>query len=433
MENNDFWSPNNQKEHFPCVMEWWASIGFFKTIEDNKKWSFKGVLNQWCEKVDGIGSLLNFVIFDEQTGNYHEYFLKRKGVKLVSSKEDFKIKYDDSYIKGLYPDYEIYFNDKKNNIKLKIKNKALSKPYNVAQGITNGLLPMGTGILRYGFIPKNQLSGTMEINNKIYTIIGEGYYEHIWGDFWYDNPFANILELRKTLSIYIKFFFWWLQNHKLKLPNSLIFSTENNPFGYDWAWAIFENGWSLFYGNLMFFIMKGPAAGSLILTKDGKTYKEYGNIDFKYNKVKRSKNFDFVYPTEIEMNVIDKNEKLHLIFQMTSDSREYVADFEKSKNWLGFVICEAPGIVNGYYDDGEEKIPLSGICKIEPQRQVSKFGHNSLKIDFIKPPSGVGISFNLESHYLKRKIRKEIILSPFPKLKININKIKSNFEKKGKN
>ncbi|MFW6149174.1 MAG: hypothetical protein ACOC6D_04890 [Atribacterota bacterium] len=421
--NNNLWTPENEREHFPCVMEWWAAISFFKTLEDNKKWSVKGVLNQWCEKSEGTGSLFNFTLFDEATGKHFVYFLKNTEKKLEAAKEGFEVKYNDCYIRGLYPNYEIFFNDKKNNVKLNIKYKAISKPYWVAQEITGGRLPMGTGFLRYGFIPKNELSGTMDINNKIYKIEGKGYFEHVWGDFWYDNPFANLLQLRKTLSIYSKLFFWWIQNHKIKIPDSLIFSTENNPFGYDWAWALLDNGWTLFYGNMLLFMMNGPAAGSLILSKDGKTYTEFGNVNFRYNKVQYSENFDFLYPTELEVTARYKNEKLYLIFKMTTDCREYFAEFTKAKHWLGFIICEAPGKVEGYYFNGREKIPLTGICKIEPQRQLSVIGHNSLKIDFIKPPKGIGVSFELDSHYLKRKINKEIQLVPHPKIKLDLEKI----------
>jgi hypothetical protein len=211
----------------------------------------------------------------------------------------------------------------------------------------------------------------------------------------------------------------------VQIPRSIKFSTENNPFGYDWVWALLDNGWMIFYGNMMFWIAEGPIAGTLIFSKDGKTYTEFCNVHFKYNKMQYSEKYDFYYPTELEATAIKGKEKLHLRFRMTNESREYVSRFYSGKYWLGFVICEEPGIVDGYYFDGEKEIKLSGICKIEPQRQASIIGHNSLKIDFVKPPEGVGISFDLNSHYFKKKIFTKIQLAPNPKIKINFQRIDS--------
>jgi hypothetical protein len=118
---------------------------------------------------------------------------------------------------------------------------------------------------------------------------------------------------------------------------------------------------------------------------------------------------------------------------MTADSREYVSRFSDGKYWLGFVICEAPGIVEGYYFDGEKKIHLTGVCRMEPQRQVSILGHNSLKIECISPPEGIGVSLDLESHILKKKISTKIKLAPHLKLKFNLRRIDSSKINKIKN
>ena len=250
-----------------------------------------------------------------------------------------------------------------------------------------------------------------------------GYLEHVWGDLFYDNPFFNLIGFKKTIPLYLKLFRWWKENNKLKIPDSIVLSTENNPFGYDWAWAVFENGWSIFYGNILFWIMKGPAFGTLILTKDGQNYKEFVNLSFKYNKMQKSKNFDFVFPTEFEVFARDKEEELKILFKMKSDPIEFISTFPKSKYYLGLVICEAPGIVEGYYSDGKNKINIMGLAKIEPQRQVSILGHNILKIDIVKPPKGIGVSFDLNSNLLKKEIFAGIQLFPRPKINFKTKKI----------
>lgn len=169
--------------------------------------------------------------------------------------------------------------------------------------------------------------------------------------------------------------------------------------------------------------MKGPSAGILILSKDGETYEEFCNIDFKYSKTRYSKNFDFFFPSELELTAKKGKEKLYLHFTMTTECMELVSNFSRGKYWIGYVICEAPGKVDGFYFDGEKKVELSGTCKIEPQRQISKFGHNSLQFDFLLPPDGVGISVDLDSHLLRKKISAKIQLVPRPRVNFSFNRI----------
>ena len=108
---------------------------------------------------------------------------------------------------------------------------------------------------------------------------------------------------------------------------------------------------------------------------------------------------------------------------MTNEAREYVSRYSGVKYWLDVVVCEAPGIVQGYYFDGEKKIKLGGFCNIEPQRQITILGHNSLKLDFLLPPEGVVCSLDINSHFLRKKIFSEIQLAPRPKIKLGFSRI----------
>jgi len=418
------WTKEDEKEHFPSVMEWWCAITFFKTIEDNKKWSFKGSFAEWVEKTKK-GSVFNTTFFNQTDNKNFLYHSRNDKEKLDSSEHELHIRYDDSSLKGSYPNYELFFHDKKNNMKLHLNYEATSLPHWIAQDVTDGWLPMGLGFYRYGFIPKCKVTGELTIDDKKYHIQGDGYFEHVWGDIWYDNPLASLSNIKKTLSVYFKLMGWWIKNHRFKIPKTLKFSTENNPFGYDWSWALLDNGWTIFYGNILFWVMQGPIFGTLTLSKDGINYNEFCHVNFQYNKIEYSKKYDFYYPSEIEITATKGEEKIHLIFKKTGQKREYESRFQNGKYWKAFVICEAPGVVEGEYYNGKEKTKLSGVCKIEPQRQVSVIGHNSLHIDFIKPPQGIGISFDLESHYLKKKIMFKKQLAPRPKIKFNSKKIDS--------
>jgi len=412
------WKPNDEKEHYPSAIEWWCAESFFKTLEDKKKWNLKTSFTEWHEGTY-IGSVYHSTLFDINNNKIYPYYNRNDKEKLISSDDRFEIKYDDSIVKGLYPNYFLQINDKKNNIKIDAEYKASSLPHWIAQDLTNGWLPLGIGLYRYGFIPKGDINGKMKISNKEFTIKGEGYFEHVWGDMNYNSPLFH-KEIKKTIGVYKNLIGWWIKNYEVKFPDTIGLSTDNNPLGYDWAWALFDNGWTLYYGNFMFFLTEGPVAGTVIFSKDGKKYEEIGNARFRYLKVEKGKKFDYKYPSEFEFTAKKGKQKLYLKLKMTTNKREYIARFPTGKLWLGFVICEAPGIIEGYYFDGSKKTNLKGICKIEPQRQISIFGHNSIKIDFLKPPKGCGISIELDSHYFRKKIKTQFKLSLKPKIKFEV-------------
>jgi len=419
------WSPQDEREHFPCPLEWWCAILFFKTIEDEKRWSLKGSFSEWAEGDEEDGSVYDVTLFDLDNDKHYTYGSKKEKEKLTTVKDScLHVKYDDSWIRGAYPDYEIYFHDKKNNIKVNLKYHAESIPRWVAQDTTGGWLPMGLGFYRYGFIPKNKVTGNIEINGKKYNLEGQGYFEHVWGDIWYDKPLSNYSQIKKTFSIYKKLATWWIKHHKLTIPDTMMFSTENNAFGYDWIWGLLDNGWMLFYGNILFWIMQGYSTGALVFSKDGKKYTEFPDIHFKYNKLQYMEKYDYYYPTEIELVAKHKNETLDLKFIMTNTSREFISLFTKPDYWLGFIICEIPGRIEGYYSDGKEKINLTGVCKIEPQRQVSITGHNSIRVDFLKPPKGFGIDVIINSHYLMKNIATKLQFAPKPLFKVKVKRLK---------
>jgi hypothetical protein len=415
------WTTADERSHDFSTQEWWCVESFFKTIENKKEWSIRAYFWECEKKSKKKSSIFDFSLFDLTKGK-HVIYHARRSTLLEKLNDRFDIRYEDSFIRGKYPNYEMYFNDIKNNIILKINYHADALPHWVAKEATNGWLPMGFGFYRYGFIPKNIITGTIQINKKTYNLKGQGYFEHVWGDFLYRNPIGITFSLKQTILTYAKLIRWWHQNNKIRLPKSIMLSTENNPLGNDWVWALFENGWTVFYGNILFWIMEGPATGILILSKNGRNYTEFGNIWFKYKKTRNSKEFDYIYPSNIELIAQKDKEKLHLCFKMTSESREFIERFSDDKHWLGLVVNESPGKVEGYYYDGNKKIKLNGFCKIEPHRQISRFGHNTLKVDFIFPPNGVGINTELISNYFKKKINMSISFDLIPHIRFRIQK-----------
>ncbi len=426
MKNNvNPWTKNDELEHYPSVMEWWCTEGFFKTIEDDNEWSFKTSFSEWCTGENKNGCIYKTTIFNLTKNKYYDFSIRDDDNKLktIQTSNGLSVNYNNSFLKGCYPRYLIRCKDKKNKISLDLDFQSEALPHWIAQNVTGGYLPMGFGFYKYGFIPRNKINGTMSIEDKNYKVAGTGYYEHVWGDFSYRSPILNFSSFKKSLSIYSKLIGWWIHNHKPKIPNKIRIFSENNPLGYDWIWAILDNGWSIFFGNILFWLSEGPIFGTLVLTKDGKKYKEFCNVKYKYKNIKHSENFDFYYPTEFEIEAKDteKNEKLNLTFKSTSKIYEYVSHL-KEKKWLAFVICEIPGQVKGTYSNDKDEFLLTGSCKMEPQRQISYKGHNYFTIDFLKPPKGIGLNCELNSHFLEKKIKLGFKLDPLPHINFEFKK-----------
>jgi len=418
-ELKDFWEID--RSHPYCSTEWWTVEAFFET-EDRQQWSIRSYLSQWRDKPKKVGSLINITLFNQKNGKCFSYHSRNDTERLSSNKQEFKIEYDESFITGNYPNYVMEFIDKNNNIKLQINFHVKSSPHWITKDATQGWIPLGLGSLRFGFIPKGNIFGTLRIGSSTLALKGKGYFEHVWGNFSFSNPFLNYFKSKKIIPLYCKLFYWWIDSHSLKIPKRISFNTMNNPLGYDWFWAVLDNGWSLVYGNLLFWITQGPAIGTLILSKNEKTSIEFCNIHFKYTKMMHSKNFDFYYPSELELTASKGIENIHIKLQMNAESREYISRFIHNNYWSALVSCEAPGEVKGYYSNGKKKIQISGICKIEPQRQISILGDNSLELNFTLPPKGIGVDTDIASHLLRKRITAKIHLIPRPILKFQIKK-----------
>jgi len=428
-QNQNPWTTDDEREHFPSGREWWCSEAFFTTIEDGRKWSFKNGFTQWVDKPNIVGSNYSQTLFDLNKNTFFRHYSSNKSRKLITSSDSFNIQFQNSVLKGGYPHYDMYLVDDTNDIVLELKYNAESIPRWVAQNITDGRMPMGFGDFRYGFIPRLKLSGIMKKGNKEYTIDGNGYFEHVWGDFSFVNPFSNVKGLKGTFQTYAKLISWWKQHHTIKIPKNISFSSENNPFGYDWIWAYFDNGWSIFFGNIRFWIYEGPAMGTLIITKNGMDYTEFCNIRFRYHKVEYSKMYDFYYPTDLELIAKKDHQQIRLRCKSISTTMEGVTKSPSGRYWLGFVITEVPCVIDGFYSDQGRKTMLNGSAKLESHRLVSIFGHNLLKLEFLLPPNGFGISSQFVSHYFKKNVRLNIQLIPRPHLKFGFNKIRKKIVK----
>lgn len=414
------WTSEDEGDHYLSMKEWWAIETLFKTLEDNRKWNLKLCM---AYELETPSCFFVYHLFDIT----NKKLVARKSInddinKFFYKKNKVDLKYEKNSITGLYPQYKIHIEDDKQNLISDMKYKANIFPHWSAQDITNGYLPIGLDYYRYGWLLNCDLSGTIKFKEKLLRIKGKGYLEHAWGNWSYKNPFQKLSELRKTISIYGKLINWRLSNNNPKIPDRISFTTENNPLGYDWFWGIFDNDWSVFYGNSMFWLSEGPAMGVLTLFSEGNKYLDFGDVQFHYNKVVYQKKYDIYYPSDLTLKAKIDDKKLKLRVWQVSKGYEYVEDYKGNKFYRAMIIPEMPGRMKGYFKDDEKKVELEGDCKLVPQRLPSKFRHNSLTIDFLKPPKGFGISFDFNSHYLNKKIISKIQLAPNLEFKLNLKK-----------
>jgi len=397
------WTQQDECAHPESAMEWWAIEAFFHDKQKEKQWSLKAALNNWQTKAGKIGTNYVFTLFDQITKKIYSFDFRDDTTRITAEIDCFDIRFQKNWMHGRFPVYTMQFTNPRDDITIKLSLKATVYPRWVAQDATQGWLPIGLGFYRYGFIPLCELSGTISIKGETIEIQGTGYFEHIWGDFTYHRTGAEFGKLKKTIHTYSTLAFTWFKQHTPQIPTCVGLATENNPLGYDWAWAVFDNGWTLFYGNILFWVMQGPAAGSLIISKDGTHYDELFDVQFQYIQTKKADRFSFHYPTCFDLHARYGDEQWKLRFTMDKSIHEYTVSFYEQRYWKGLVICEAPGQVEGTYSKEGNTTQLKGLCKIEPQRQVSASGHNTLFFKCVKPPKGVGAELSLESEVLKKK------------------------------
>lgn len=415
------WMPQDEGDHHPVMKEWWTIETFFKTLDNSKKWN---LMNSFAYEMETPSCFFQYVLFDliSKKCILHEDINDDFG-KLFHKKNKVDLKFEKSTISGVYPNYKIHIEDQKQGLIIDMLFKAKSLPHWVAQDITNGNLPIGLNFYKYGFLPHCDIFGTFTLRDESYKINSKGYLEHAWGNWTYRNPIQKLSNLKTTISSYTHLSRWWFSHHQLHIPQSITLTTENNPFGYDWIWGIFDNNWSLFYGNSLFWISKGPVFGMLCITPDGKNYWEFCNLKFRYNKLNYIEKYDIYYPFEIELNGVVENKEIHLRFWSTTDSYEYISPFNNNEFYKAWILCEMPGRMEGTYKDGNKIIKLKGDCKIVPLRQPSYLGHNSLTLNFLKPPLGVGVNIKLVSHYLNKQVITKLHLAPRPLLRWKVKKI----------
>jgi len=411
------WTPQDEGDHNPVMKEWWTAETFF-TSEDKRKWN---LIASFAYKGQKKECFFQYVLFDI-TNNIcvASQELPDNIQSIHTHKNRLAVTYKQSFLRGLYPDYNLHIEDEENNILFDVNYQAKVPPHWVLQPITNGYLPIGLNNYRYGFLPYATITGTLRVNDQTQKINGKGYLEHAYGNWSYTQPIAALKNVSKTFRIYKKLFSHWLSQKTLHIPRHLSFTTENNVYGYDWLWAVFENDWSLFFGNSMFYLRAGPSFGALYLTDENGAYHEFSDVSFSYLGEHYLPDFDMYFPTGYELIGKNGEETIHLQCKSATTPYVYIDRYKGDPHYRAWVLCEMPGTIKARYVDKAGEKTLLGDCKLVPLRIPSKFGHNRLDIDINRKKRNKEIKLNLDSNYFEKTVTTHFRLSMPPHLKIKI-------------
>ncbi|MFO8132518.1 MAG: lipocalin-like domain-containing protein [Thermoplasmatota archaeon] len=407
------WSASDEGAHFPCSREWW-NVDAVMTLDSGARWTLTSSFEYERETP---ACNLFLTLFNLSSGDSYSLGSYGDPIGTLSfEKNQVNLSYGDSWMQGRYPSYRVHF--ERRNVTVDLQLNATTPPKWVADSISGAVLPMGLGSYRYGFIPRCTVSGTMTMDNVSHRVTGTGYYEHVWGNWTYSNPLRSGSGLEHTLKAYGQLAGWWLSHREGNPSSSIGFATESNMFGYDWIWASFDSGWSLFYGNIPFWVTEGPAFGILYLvTPDGR-YLTFSDIAFSYTSMAYAPEYDAYYPTGIELEARHNEHHVALNCTMACDVNTYLDTNLSSSLWQAIYLWESPGPIAGVYSNESNTVSLNGTCEIEPMRQISVLGHNALTLDLLPPEQGLGADCSLVSHFFDVALRVRCRMLPFPRIHV---------------
>lgn len=403
-------TPQDEGDHFPCGWETWCYHASL-TLENGQQWDAAVIFVYFMNRTrkegftEGI-SYWRFRHWNRQTGKFYDDFHSDvfPGV-LQTEKNKVNATYKYNYFRGLYPDYNVYSEDRTNNITTNLTLHAISKPCWLYQESTNGVLPWGmSGTGEAYFVPMLEVTGNISINGSYYNLTGYAYYEHDIGYFDFAKPYVcySLKEMINSTKAMLDRKLWW-RNQVIKNRHEKLYQlhlSNDYLFGWNWGWVKFDNGWSIvIFTPTNSFQRDGLLPSFLYFTKDGEKYYEIGCVYWKHVNEKYIERADIYIPVDFEVTAYRDDIEFHLVFNATTEITElYSKDFASYSKQEGgtFFAC---GVVKGRYKDKEDDLNLQGTYCLDQTRWLPKgVKHLSLDIDLFFPPKGLGFDIRKVSH-----------------------------------
>jgi predicted secreted hydrolase len=412
------WTPEDEGDHFPCALEWWWIYATL-TLDNGEHWDVALMFSYWMNRTrkgydPGI-SYYRVQSWNRESGECYDYVhldMEYPNPYFHHKKNVVDLKYHNCTMKGLYPNYLINAEDKDNNISFNIKYHSESIPIWVANESTKGTLPYGiSGIIRYGLILRNNITGNISINGSTYNVAGFGYYEHQFGDMNALKPFKihSVKELIEIVKLYSKIGSWWANEviTNTREPIRKIHFSTDCLLGYDWIWVTFDNGYSIALFRVVAFGQVEGRVPALLMLTNGKTCWEFGDVYLDFKDMIYIKEYGIYIPLDMELTAYKGDKIFHIFFDSTTD---ITLSSDEGKILGNFLVA---GVATGYFFDGEKNHSLEGVGTNTPGRYLLNIKHRSIKTELIVPPTGIGINISMISYKLGYEIYFKIQFKPF--------------------
>ncbi|KYK20566.1 hypothetical protein AYK25_04630 [Thermoplasmatales archaeon SM1-50] len=322
--------PEDEGFHKGSRREWWYFNVFFNDA-DTELQGYSLVVSFNQMKFFDIRFLkpdnLFILLFDDSnTGYDFSIFNKRRGT-LQATSPGVDVTFQNSWLKGLYPLWELHAVNNEKNFVVDLKFIADFLPVWVEGRSANlPIMSLATGGDYY--VPRCKVTGNITWDGKQYRVSGMGYHDHVWQ------------------SIVPR----WVSK------------------GWDWANLHFDNGWEMYVSK---FVLRTPfqlSFDSIIVSPNNRNITEFNHFDITYTETANPLGMPFLkYPKKvhIEAKRDDMILKLDIIVYNT---------YEKVWRFARTGMFEGPCYATGTFSWQDQIVELHGYGLSEFTRVKYLFG-----------------------------------------------------------
>jgi hypothetical protein len=350
-------SPEDEGVHYDKIRicrEWWYySAVFDEEDSELKDWVVAISFNHMARS-DLLGTgkpdLLVVTLLGPNGETYGGMINKERGLgilkagTLIASSPGVKVEFEASWAEGAYPNWHVHAEDtdidKNHDVVVDLDYTANSLP---VWTIGNRAFDKSKSVIANYLFTGCNVTGTVTLDGKQYTVHGLGYHEHAW---------TPTIVTRGLIN------------------------------GWDWFHMTLENGWNIYASNyypmpqvLSSVTSRINPYGVVIITTDkGKSLTELRNVDLKITK-EDERIFPFVrMPSEFQFTAKPSLDPLYVISQSflygTNLKLAMDVGVENAYNkvwkfptYVGMKVgmCSINGTLSWSDDDGDHVVSLDGL------------------------------------------------------------------------
>lgn len=255
--------PADEGTHRLARREWW----YFNVIFDDpnselKNWSIIISFNKMASKDIRFLQRDNLfvLLYDEKETSYDFSIINKPRGTLQMGGPGVDIQFENNWALGQYPSWQIHTFNAEKGFTVDLNFTADFMPVWVIGRSSNLLFEKYFGGDYY--IPRCIVNGTIQWQNKEYTVSGIGYHDHIW------ETFAPRV-----------------------ITN-----------GWEWFSIHFDNGWEMYLSKFNFRTLKDRYAAAIIISPNNRNLVEYDKYTFIYTETAQAQEIpSIVYPKKCHL------------------------------------------------------------------------------------------------------------------------------------